>query len=107
MIHHFHRYTIDQWGDLITLGSVFVAFLVMTYYAQRRTEHWDRLGVALTAVTACIAALFGLGFYLSLFGGGVWLLHARWVIRGVLTVIAWYAIVMMAADKPPTGGISS
>lgn len=95
------HWDIERWGDFITIGSLFVALLLASYYAIRRTWRWDRLGFALTLFMLGMAGLFGLSVFTMLFGGSQWILHMRWVIRATLTFVAGYAIVIMATDEPP------
>ena len=91
---------VEEWGNFVTIGSLFLALALASFYAIRRTWRWDRLGASLTTFFIGLTVLFGLSVY-GMLWPAPWLLHIRWALRIGLTAVAAVAIVTMATDEPP------
>lgn len=92
--------TWESWADTATLAMLALMFVVMLYYAIRRTWRWDRLGTALTIVVACLALSYSFGLASIFLTHSLWVPWVRWTIRGLLLGGGAFAILVMKLDEP-------
>lgn len=93
--------TIEQWGDVVSLGLLTVMWAVMLYFEITRTWRWDALGRALTVLTGCLLLSYGFATLSSATTINVWVPSVRWVTRIALGLSGSITIVVLAADRQP------
>lgn len=96
----FASLTTEQAADAITLACLAVMWLLMLYLELRRTWRWERLGVALTIVTACLAFSYTFTTLDLILKADLWIPTVRWITRISLLLSGVFAIVVMRFDDP-------
>lgn len=90
----------EQIGDLISLSVLALMFWTMFALELRRTWKWERLGIALTVVTVCLAVSYSAAAF-SIVTVDVWTPIVRYAFRAALIVSGVVTIVVLLFDKPP------
>lgn len=93
--------TIEQWGDVVSLGLLTLMWAVMLYFEITRTWRWDALGRALTALTGCLLLSYGFATLSVVTTINVWVPSVRWATRIALAISGTITIVVLATDRQP------
>jgi hypothetical protein len=93
--------TFEAWGDVATLGMLSLMWWVLLHYAVKRTWRWERLGIALTIVVACLAISYSFSTVTLFLNANLWVPSVRWTTRIALFGAGSFVIVVMRFDAPP------
>lgn len=91
----------ERIGDLVTLGVLAALFTTMTVLMLRRTWRWERLGIALTVMTGCLALSFWINAAAVATGSALWIPAVRYAIRSVLSLAGLVTLLVLLFDEPP------
>lgn len=98
------EFTLEQWGDVITLGMLGLVFTTMLYYELRRTWRWERLGIALTVITGVLAFIYSVTFLDVFVDALLWVPVLRWSARIVLLGASIATVLVLRFDDPDREG---